>query len=118
MTARRRDGIGILTKTKEEEPDERLREWGVDVLDKNSPERIPASLKGRLQGGAINLTWGNRTLDDLWLGVDRADYGRHGLRRPDSLLLAHEGIRPLAASMNLADQLTPAPGLGARRGKP
>ena len=37
--------VGILTKKKDEQPDIELRQWAVDIVDKNSPAPLPASLK-------------------------------------------------------------------------
>ncbi len=48
--------IGILTKKKDEQPDIELRQWAVDVVDKNSPVKLPDGLKARLSSGGIRFT--------------------------------------------------------------
>jgi hypothetical protein len=59
--------IGILTKKKDEQPDIELRQWAVEIVDKNSPVHLPASLKTKLGmgGAAFDLTWSSGKFDDL-----------------------------------------------------
>jgi hypothetical protein len=47
--------IGILTKKKDEEPDVELRRWAVDIVDKNSPVKLPDSLKAKLGSGGATI---------------------------------------------------------------
>ena len=48
--------IGILTKKKDEQPDIELRQWAADIVDKNAPVKLPASLKARLGNGGVWFT--------------------------------------------------------------
>jgi hypothetical protein len=54
--------VGILTKKKDEQPDIELRQWAVEVVDKNSPVPLPASLKERLRVGGADLSTGYNPL--------------------------------------------------------
>jgi hypothetical protein len=47
--------VGILTKSKEEQPDIELRQWAVKVIDLNSPVPLPGSLQQKLSVGATRL---------------------------------------------------------------
>ena len=67
--------IGILTKKKGEQPDIELRQWAVDIVDKNSPVPLPASLKERLgMGGAAFSTGYDPALFDVSPGYTPPKY--------------------------------------------
>jgi hypothetical protein len=48
--------IGLLAKKKDEQPDIELRQWAVDVVDKNSPVPLTPSLKAKLSVGGVTFT--------------------------------------------------------------
>jgi hypothetical protein len=55
--------IGILARGKGEEPDVELRQWAVDVVDRNSPVRMPLTLRNKLEKGLTVNGWNVRSSD-------------------------------------------------------
>jgi hypothetical protein len=53
--------VGLLQKPaateKDDDADKELRTWAVDIVNQSAPVKLSESLKSRLAGGNLNLTW-------------------------------------------------------------